>query len=467
VIILAVKKDLHRMMAFQFINPLETSQHSYESIPDISSTELSSEEQIRFLLPPTYSNAVATKTKTNRETPFRVTTRTIGCILVVVCTTIVISRRLEGTPTSRTTPSRPHFVPTLLSVFDPTNGYVYALNCSLYNAVSNAKFVDADDDYDDSNWTGLELPRLFLDQTIISVGESVTISWSMGRDGESGNILLREDDIIALYCGGKEEGGIPGNHFLEVATISQARATSLKNGGPGDSWYIPSFPVLRQEECYFRLYSATTVSDSDKTEGPLQLVKVATSERLVISSGKETPTAIHLALTESSSKMIVQFTTGEVSSQQPSGTETKPVVRYYMISSHLPQSTSREDFTFVYGTSDTYSSDDFCQAPANQEMAGKFYPPGMLHTIEMDHLEPSATYEYQVGLSVNGTVSLWSDRARFQSSPELGTSDEFYYIVYGDQGCPELGCGEGRRWMEDMVEREPMATAVHHFGDIR
>lgn len=442
------------MTAFRSINPLEIrsriQQRSYESIPEIPSDELTPEGKAGFL-PPTSRNALATKSKNDNH--FTII-RTIGYILVVVCTVIfIISRRLE-TP-SRKSLTRPHFSPTLLAVFDPNNGYVYALNCSLYNAFGKADFLDVDD----SRWNGLELPRLFLDRTTISVEESVTVSWSMGRDGESGNVLLKEDDIIALYCG--REGGVDGNRFLEAATIAQARATSLKNGGSGDSWYIPSFPVLRQEECHFRLY--TNVAEGDETK-PLQLVKLAATEPLIIISGRETPTAIHLALTKSFSKMIIQFTTGEVHSHTV--TEATPVVRYYKISSDAVRA-SKETFTLVHGTSGTYSANDFCLAPANEEMAGKFYPPGLLHTIEMYGLEPSATYEYQVGLSVNESVAVWSDRARFKASPELGKSDQFSYIVYGDQGCPESGCEVGLKWIEAMVEREPMATAVHHFGDIR
>jgi hypothetical protein len=441
------------MMGFPSINPLEIRsrihQHSYDSIPEIPSNELSPEDKARILLP-TSSNAAATKAKYRNRSAIA---RTMGCIVVTVCSIAVISTRLESS--SRKSPTRPHFVPTLLSVFDPKDGYVYALNCSLYNTVSNADFIDVDD----SRWSGHELPRLFLDRTTISVEESITVAWSMGRDGESGNVLLKEDDIIALYC---VEADARGNRFLEAATVSQARATSVRDGGHGDSWFIPSFPILRQDECHFRLYA--DVTGDDEASPRRRLVKMAATEPLTISAAKETPTAIHLALTESFSRMIIQFTTGEVSTHGV--TKAVPVVRYYKVPSDAVRA-SPENIAFVQGTSDTYAANDLCSAPANQEVAGKYYPPGLLHTMELDNLERSTTYEYQVGLSVNGSVVVWSDRARFTSPPEVGSRGEFSYIVYGDQGCPETGCGEGLRWIEAMAEREPMATAVHHFGDIR
>lgn len=445
-------------------NPFEirtASQHSYESIPEIPAEDFLSNGDEAKTFPPK-SNGDGTPPSRMMNLNRLIVVTTMGCIMFSGCAVVVVSllkkSNLDVPPTHL---SRPHFVPTLLSVFDPKGGgYVYALNRTLYNDMRyNAEFLHVDD----SKWRGHELPLLFLDKTTISVDESITVSWSMGRDGESGNALLREDDIIALYCGGPEEEETHGGRFfLEVATVAQARATSVKNGGHEDGWFIPHFPILRQSTCHFRLYA--NVTDGDETNR-LKLVQMASTELLTVLLAKETPTAIHLALTESFSKMVIQFTTGDVSSD--AGMEAVPVVRYSKLSDAMGPSQAVTTLV-VHGTSDTYVGTDLCGAPANQVEAGKFYPPGLLHTIELDNLEPSTTYEYQVGVSIDGAVLVWSDRARFDSPPEGGNNrDEFNYIVYGDQGCPETGCEDGFKWIDAMVEREPTATAVHHFGDIR
>jgi hypothetical protein len=50
----------------------------------------------------------------------------------------------------------------------------------------------------------------------------------MGRQVETGNIILQEDSVVALYCGNNDpDGELYGKNFLEAATIAQIRATSL------------------------------------------------------------------------------------------------------------------------------------------------------------------------------------------------------------------------------------------------
>lgn len=345
-------------------------------------------------------------------------------------------------------------VPTLLSIIDPdTHNHIFALSNPLYDRLREASLSDMED----SPWeSDGELPELWLDKNQIVPGESLTLTWTVGRSADTGNIILDDDsDVIALYCQEAQS-------FLEAATISQVRTTSEFHGGNQDSWYIPSFPNLRQEYCHFRLYasiSARETDEGDSAETPMsqQYVHIASSEQLEIKHAKETPLSIHLALTNKTSKMIVQFTTGDVM-------DAVPVARI----SPVQQSQSGESATWdrtVEGSTDTYSAKDLCQTPGNLTQAGKFYPPGMLHMVELDDLLLETQYKYQIGLLQNGTVLVWSDEYTFHTAPEEGNPDSFSYIVYGDQGSPYLGWQGGRDWLVAMMKRENPAS-VHHFGDI-
>lgn len=330
---------------------------------------------------------------------------------------------------------RPKTLPTLLSVVDPeTNHYANALNNSLYVLMQEAIFIDAKE----SELHDYELPKLMLDKTQIHIDESVSLTWSMGRDWKNGNVMLSENDIIALYCGDSSE-----REFLEAATIAQIRITSVKNKGHNDAWFIPAFPILRQDVCHFRLYKLDSTAES------VTLIHISSSDDLHISLAKETPTAIHLALSTNYSKMVVSFTTGYLH-------KVVPVARY---------SIADEDFILIHGRSDTYTAKNLCQAPANLTEAGKFYDPGMLHIVELENLEPDTRYSYQVGLLQGEIVFAWSDVYSFTSAPREGDPKEFSYIVYGDQGCPSSGWTDGRNWLLTMMEREN-PTSIHHFGDI-
>ena len=400
--------------------------YSYESIPDMPSDSerfLSSSER--------NSNPKAHSTRKKPKGRFLL----VGA-LGAFCLAALLCRTIQRMFDNAIDDSEIKTLPTLLSVVDTeTNYFVYALNNSLYAQMQVAEYVDIEK----TEFKGQEIPKLLLDKTQIQIDESISLTWTMGRNSE-GNVMLQEEDIIALYCGNSL-----GSDFLEAATIKQIRATSVNNGGNNNGWFISNFPILRQDVCHFRLYTRTERSAK-------QLIHLTSSDEFQISLAKETPTAIHLAFSEDQSKMTVQFTTGEIH-------ESVPVARYWKTESN------HNSFVLSEGTTDTYRSLDLCQSPANLEEAGKFYPPGMLHTITLKELEPDTRYEYQVGLRQEETVLVWSDVYSFTSSREEGDSREFSYIVYGDQGCPNPGWEDGKSWLVAMMERED-PTSIHHFGDI-
>lgn len=447
---------------------------------------------------------------------------------------------------------RPHFTPTLLQVIDttltPTGNYQYvnALNSTLYNEMLHPttryiEVIDLSDASESDSDVGQvllnnELPQLFLDKTTLDMKDMVTdtkqdatltLTWTVGRDTTTGQIMLKEDDVIALYCGkassqndndeennekiriaDKNEDAADdeeGRSFLEAATVAQARVTSRQHGGQeSDSWYLPSFPILRQHVCHFRLYTRLYVNRDDKKNNvtALTLVKLASSDPITILHANVIPSAVHLALHQDPSKMVVQFTTGEFDDdEEESSSKAKyqshivPVVRYAVatsknhnmnrMSKEKKSSTSTSMFKIAHGTTDTYTADDLCQYPANKTEAGKFYPPGSLHTVTLTGLDPSTEYQYQVGLAkkkaLGGALEdcddefvVWSDLYRFRSAPVTQSYQDsqkpFSYVVYGDQGCPDgQHCKNGQRWIRKIMEHgsnDERPLSVHHFGDI-
>ncbi|KAG7355945.1 metallophosphoesterase [Nitzschia inconspicua] len=463
-----------------FYNELRRDNHNqHEGSPLLRSEELSDEEVTRLLF----------KTKLRRM--IRYTLLIKGAVLMVCSVAIVAVGWALFAPTSAVTElHRPHFLPTLLAVVDPeTNNFVYALNNTLYERMLHSvEYVmeDPTEVHTQQQRKRLcknqkcELPQIWLDKASISANDyndnggssSVTLTWTMGRDGKHDNVVLQDSDVIALYC---QDNDNPEG-FLEAATIAQAKATSARNGGstPGNTWYIPRFPTLRQDSCHFRLYLVTESNVKNwsnpkhlSTDTQWQYIHVASTEPFTIENARETPTAIHLAYSDTFSTMIVQFTTGTMSTDS---VQAVPLVRFSeVISRSQPHITiASSDFEIAEGISDTYTASDMCQEPANQTEAGKFYPPGLLHTVEIHNLKASTAYQYQVGMSVNGSVSVWSEPSTFVTAPNDGDEkySEFSYIVYGDQGCPETGCDDGKKWLSAMMKRESDVTSIHHFGDI-
>lgn len=336
-----------------------------------------------------------------------------------------------------------HTIPTPLSVVDPDTGrYLYALDVPLYQKFRQALMTrEGEPSYSRKEQSSLryslpplETPQLFLDRSETSIRQPLTLSWTPGRDAQ-GEPLVKDDDIVSLHC----PHDSPHHDFRDAATMAQLKATSHRHDGTDPfSWYFAEFPVLRQETCQFRLFQ-TAGND---------VYLLAKSPILYIRDSPRTPTGIHLAFSNDTSQMVVQFTTGE---------EGTPVAMYGL---------ENETMTKVEGTSHTYTATDMCQEPANVTETGKFQAPGMLHVVTLTNLQAKSRYLYKVGLA-GGQGIVWSDMFSFQSAPEVGDTQQFSYVVYGDQGCPSVGWGDGGLWTSAMAARESEDVMIfHHFGDL-
>jgi hypothetical protein len=347
-----------------------------------------------------------------------------------------------------------HAHPTLLSVVDETTmEYLQVSEQSLLYDIWKTTLVERTSDN----------RALRLDKTHLSElrDYSLTLSWEPVMDRHHPHqlpypYLVQDSDVLALWCGDHD-------HFFEAATIAQAKATNRKHqhqhqhygGHSNTSWYIPHFPITREQNCHFTLYSTSTSTIASLTGTSLEedfqhaVVAIASSPPLHLRHMTETPTHLHLALgddqEDASTTMTVQFTTGST------GT---PVCMY---GTEKPTQT-------IEGVSTTYSASDMCAAPANTTGVGKFMDPGQLHTISLTNLQPDTSYQYKVGITF-GQGIVWSDIYQFTSPPTLG-SYPYSYLAYGDQGCPTVGWGSGGEWTAGMAARETKVRAVHHFGDL-
>ena len=413
-----------------------------------------------------------------------------------------------------------HTVPTLLSVVDPVSReYIKASDNPLYDQWYKAAMSFPHHLPDELLSS---LPQLSVDATRIArIRDPLTVSWN--------NVPVQQDDVLVLHCGdyireitkGSISTTLRGSNNLErrdnfqivtkasmmdIATIAQAQATSHKHGGAeSSSWFIPNFPVTKYDVCQFVLYRNEgnhekvgewtnsleffdTRSLQDKgAPAQLNLFPVAISDTVDLHALKNIPTQLHLAFGDTAKTMVAQFTTA---------VQGTPVATYY--ETHNSMKGKK-----VSGTSHTYTADDMCGAPANLTQAGCFQPPGMLHVVEMTNLKPNTRYSYKVGLTT-GQGIVWGDLNEFVSPPAVGTSPglnfnnprfrrhrhhfdgtgkgdddgsshPYSYVVYGDQGCPSVGWGEGGQWVAGMVGRELTTpsnnstvpiSSIHHFGDL-
>ena len=412
--------------------------------------------------------------------------------------------------------------PTALRVFDINTGEVAdALSNPLYDELLGASFsvppepplYYGDDDDAEEHRTKAEValrkgrllrtetvgtppgvyepPSLSPDRRYLSAGNALTLTVRAGSG----------DDVLALYC---PHGSIDHRGgFRDAATVAQVvrvknsprrreRPDTRPSGGAAaeedededeeragggavveGEWRIPSFPVVREDTCEFRLWSRLR-SDLGGTVNASSFELSARTGPLFLRDARRRPTAVRLSLTSDPFSIAVMFTTGD------SGT---PVAEYGPVSNGAGRGWRDGLPLKATGTSDTYSASDLCQSPANSTDPGRFVDPGMLHTVLLPGLEPDVAYGYQVGLA-SGQGIVWSDMRRFQSAPPVGpSSGAFTFLAYGDQGVPTSGEHMGGQRTTDMVVAELDAAnnnatqsgaaghslplrAVHHIGDL-
>lgn len=403
-------------------------------------------------------------------------------------------------------PPEPHkeTLPTLLQVVNPlpkssdshdncnnNTNFVYALDNPLYDKLLFAQLHDASVPsplllqdyrktlrvhpsltvalhyYNSNNNNNKDVSDEEEDETADGAApappDALTLTWNLGLWDDGSSIGADDHAVLVLQCGGD---------ILDAATLPQARATHRRTVCSGiqkqqqsesalpevcfddneeinnnsNQWYIPiPSHAIRYEACRFRLYDTTR---------PVKYYVLAETQALHLGVRPNQPTAIHLAWTERVDTVLVQFVT-----TSSSGT---PVAV-------LTDSDKNE--VKLTGTTTTYAASDLCQAPANETKPGQFQSPGFLHTVALTNLQPNAPYSYKVGLAAGQGVT-WSPTYTFQSAMAAGDPTEHAWLVYADQGCPNIGWSAGSSVVAAAAARETQednnnnVRAVHHFGDL-
>eukprot|EP00557_Chaetoceros_sp_GSL56_P001907 CAMPEP_0176492306 /NCGR_PEP_ID=MMETSP0200_2-20121128/8916_1 /TAXON_ID=947934 /ORGANISM="Chaetoceros sp., Strain GSL56" /LENGTH=816 /DNA_ID=CAMNT_0017889835 /DNA_START=230 /DNA_END=2680 /DNA_ORIENTATION=+ len=410
-----------------------------------------------------------------------------------------------------------HSWPTVLSIRNnATADYVNALDNFLYDEMKVATFVNVDDaDADGTQGGGMKY-NIKIDKDMIEFHDNITVSWNFNgagndKDGLKGD-LVDTDSVIALYCPAAgtatttatttKEQFNPKN-FIDAATISQIQSTMLAQNLITDDlndkikkyWKIPSFPVIKEDTCEFRLWSRrhtmdTTNANANANDGNSHIMVynlLATTGPIHIKNGSTIPTTIHLALTTNNHEMLVHFSTG--------GNENVnqiPMVVYSAIKEDLDNhNNNMTSCQFNFGSTTTYHASDMCHSPANLQEPGKFSSPHLLHSVTMVNLEADVRYYYKVGLLDRSQAKnmldfendiVWSDVYSFQSAMPAGVDQTrdgkpLTFLVYADQGVSGYGNGDDgdrvatytQREVEDREEEEEGGAGirmVHHFGDL-
>jgi len=313
-----------------------------------------------------------------------------------------------------------------------------------------------------------------VDKTKISFLDSLNLSWRKDQ--------ANDEDVIAIYCPADAATYGP-TQFMDAATIAQARASSEDDPSHSidydkkrEEWNMKKFPIVRQSTCAFYFWKKIGVPGSSQDAYEIG----GSTDPIELLNANNIPTALHLSFTNDPTEMVVSFTTGD---------EATPIVEHY---EKEKDGKTNGDASLTSGVSTTYLNDDMCQEPATSIDPGKFIFPGYLHKVTLQHLKPDTEYTYRVGtrwmpqeiLGVHGPDVtdlddeeydniVWSDPQTFRTSPLVGSSEPFRYIVYGDQGIPEDGWSLGAKVTANMVERElndenvalPIRS-VHHIGDL-
>ena len=294
--------------------------------------------------------------------------------------------------------------PTLLSIRDYKNGELVDVHTNnyLYNTLKYAIF-------DESSAKGVLLQS---NKNDLKFGDSLTLKWD--DDSYTGEVV-KDDDIIALYCPSNE---VNPKNFKDAATVANVkvthRALSSSQGHQYNTdkvWHIPSFPIIREDSCEFRMYSHSKKSGGHDHHYTL----AAKTDPISLSSSSKDPTGVHISVTGKVSEMVIQFATVD------SG---KPIVKYAKKSDLNKITKTDAEWTTAKGDSTTYAASDMCQPPATSTDPGHFTDPGHLHTVKLTDLQPRTEYEYRVGLSFGQGIK-WSDKSfDFRTSSPPGVAPQ-------------------------------------------
>jgi len=326
----------------------------------------------------------------------------------------------------------------------------------------------------------------------------VKVSSNDDNDNDFEGSIYTNDDYENeyKYTNGNGNGSRNRNRNRRMSNHVRRRRMSTSTITTRHEWFIPSFPIVREETCEFRLWLRGHNDYHEDCHGRQvpQYNLGARTGPFTIANALTVPTTIHLALTTDPTEMMVQFSTGGDDGA------SIPIVVYDTDEDLVKNGGNTNTNTnisaglqFQTGNSTTYQATDMCQQPATLEEPGKFSSPGMLHSIVMKDLDPNKTYYYKVGIlyrdgnfttttnddgknssNIDMDKVLWSDVNAFESplpssNGELSSQEPFTFIVYADQGVMGYGNDDGgdrtSLWMKEEIELNNIRS-IHHIGDL-
>ena len=478
-------------------------------------------------LPPSISLEESSDRLSEKELPYKETkprsissNHTVFLLTVLVIFTCSLGLSVWTSRTSSDHGHHDHTAPTLLSIQYPrmngnnlTSRFVNAKESEVYSQLLSAPF----ENHANTLVQAGKNPILQVDKEMLSFHESLILRWDNGID---------DTFVVALYCPADETNP---KKFRDAATLAQLKWTHKQNvkqqvrlrrdrhlaaederqlsaatmnhlQDENEKWFIPSFPIVREDTCQFRLYQP--VQHLDRTKSILRhgtsmnylntsstdFVLNGTSPTIQLENGKISPTTLHLAFTTRPTEMRISFSTGHY----PVSSKLVPVSIYGKDKSsvqnyHLPTDLMNGTAMKATGESSTYHASDLCQAPANIEQPGLFLDPGMLHSVVMENLDLDEGYYYKVGMMAlpsdesdySGGI-VWSSVYSFRSATAKTSyssvlnnayTKPYAFLVYADQGCPGFGWDDGGARTAKWTSRELTSSlypirAVHHFGDL-
>ena len=179
-------------------------------------------------------------------------------------------------------------MPTLLSTVTKKKGKIvlaHSMHNSAYDQLRNSdSFLT-----DEYMRNPVDSIKLDVDKDSILFGEPLTLRWELSNSsGQSQRSkyasIVETTDVFALYC---PAGSTDYSSFKETLTFEQVLLShEIHQDATDNSWYIPSFPIIREESCEFILWR--------KSGGGFQMK--GKTQNFQIENARTTPTAIYLVL---------------------------------------------------------------------------------------------------------------------------------------------------------------------------